>query len=236
MEKPILFNTAMVRAILEGKKTQTRRPLKRGENHWYPIDYEYVKTEKIYRSPEGAWTIPKNHNGMYHALFKPNNWHSITTALFPPYQIGDVLWVREAWSDYDGKTQYYYRADYPDGTITYEWPELDEFGEKIICDLPKWKPSIHMPRTAARIFLKVTNVKVEKLKDITVKGVESEGLRPINNPFIYNFEGTALSICHEEFAKLWNSTVNKKDIDVYGWDANPWVWVIQFETSKRLEK
>ena len=199
----------MVRAIVDGRKAQTRRPLKTGQGCFYPAGYEYVKTDRIWKFPRGNWSIPRKNDDMYHALFRSDNWASSTTALLPPYQVGDVLWVRETWGDYGDDAQYYYRADYPDGAKTYEWPELDEFEEKIICDLPKWRPSIHMPKEAARIFLKVTGIRVERVQDITEEDALKEGFSD-----------------RLEFGAAWNSIYNN-------WNENPYVWVIEFERCNK---
>ena len=165
--KPILFNTEMVRAIIEGRKTVTRRVIKL--------------------------------------------WHRM-----PPYRVGDTLYIRETWREYNGK--YFFKANEP--------REYDDYKTN-----PKWKPSIHMPKEAARIFLKVTDVRVERLQDIDGQGIAREGVdNGKSNPSMgvrwENMQRLA-------FEELWNSTIKKKDFDIYGWDANPWVWVIEFE---RIEK
>lgn len=191
MERPILFNTDMVKAILEGRKTQTRRILKPQPTN---INPEYLYAIDETKQP-----------------FKEIN---------QPYSKGDTLWVRETWGDYDGEVRYYlYRADYQDGAKTFEWSERDEFGEEIICDLPKWHPSIHMPRDAARIFLKVTDVRVERLQKITEDGAAKEGF--ISNQ-ISTWEHSPFSTAIERFKSTWDSIYNN-------WQENPWVWVIGFE-------
>ncbi len=119
---------------------------------------------------------------------------------YNPYKIGDILYVRETWCK--GKItgedeRYYYKAD---NNLKYH------------C---QWSPSIHMPKEAARIFLRVTSVRVERLQDCGNMEAKDEGCT-----------------CCGQFIRLWNSTVKKSDLDKYGWEANPWVWVIEFE---RLE-
>ena len=200
--KPILFNTEMVRAILDGRKSCTRRLVK-----IQPKDNEYtvvftrkdvqIKTEK-------------------------------TTAK-SPYQVGDILYVRETWMDYAGRTMY--RADCDKYRL--ESLKLAEFS---------WKPSIHMPKEAARIWLKVTGVRVERLQEITPKEAENEG---VGNLFYDDIGysdknyGTEVDpeygIAKEQFAWLWDSTIKKSDFDRYGWDANPYVWVISFERCEKPE-
>ena len=179
--KPILFNTEMVRAILEGRKTVTRRVVKfpKGQN---PAWSGYI--------PDGG------------VLYGSNN----IPAAKASYQAGDILWIRETWNCLPipeplrgtSKT-YWYKAD---------GAELKD----------KWRPSIHMPREAARIFLRVTGVRVERLQDIDDDGVLSEGVE-IGAPF----------------DELWDRTVKSKDRPTYGWEANPWVWVIGFERISREE-
>ncbi len=191
MEKPILFNTDMVRAILDLRKTQTRRIAKT-----IPAETHLVEE------------ISKNKFEAHWGGYQPDTHTFVdsTCIIKPPYAVGDTLWVRETWGDYDGEVRYYlYRADYQDGAKMFEWSELDEFGEKIICDLPKWHPSIHMPRAAARIFLKVTGVRVERLNDITEEQAKSEGF---SSKFM--------------FMACWDAIYNNA-LD------NPWVWVIEFE-------
>lgn len=131
-----------------------------------------------------------------------------------PYEKGDTLYVRETWNK--AKEGYFYKADW----------EKDG-----IADIKKWKPSIHMPKDAARIFLKVTDVRVERLQDITEEQAEKEG--GINNiGFIHSPDNKYDSIhtAREDFRyNIWNKTIKKTDLDLYGWDANLWVWVIEFE-------
>jgi hypothetical protein len=173
---PILFNTEMVRAILGGRKSCTRRVVKPQPTARY-----------------GAQCIK------------------------PPYQSGDILYVRETWKR--ALNGYYYYED---------WQRDD------IADITKWKPSIHMPKEAARIWLKVTNVRVERLQEITVDGCHREG---INIETSAVTDGETLNRKHdfslEKFETLWDSTVKKSDLDRYGWDANPWVWVIEFERCEK---
>ena len=205
MEKPILFNTAMVKAILEGKKTCTRRIVKPHrqaniENMW--IDMNDWESTVVYDD---------NHHIGEKGYIKI------------PYKVGDIIYVRETWLKADDK-QYYYRAD--ETTVSKEARE--DFGYK-------WKPSIHMPKEAARIFLEVIAVHAERLQDITEDGARAEGCIDFYDKIgdgkfedVLEFDLTA----RDAFTDLWNSTVNKKDIDKYCWDANPWVWVIEFKVKE----
>lgn len=212
--KPILFNTEMVRAILEGRKSCTRRLVKPqpDEKHTYPLGFVTDSTEK---KEVGCFGFDANEYGGSIQYVKP------------PYRYapGDILYVRETWKK--APKGYYYYED---------WQRND------IADVTKWKPSIYMPKEAARIWLKVTDVRVERLQDITPKGAESEGVGNLFYDDIGYGEknyGTEVDpeygIAKEQFAWLWESTIKKSDIDRYGWDASPWVWVIEFERCEKPE-
>ena len=193
--KPILFNTEMVRAILDGRKTCTRRLVRflPGEN---PQWTGYIR------------------DGLM--LYNGRNEPCIMKA---PYQPGDILYVRETWK----------RA--PNGYYYYEdWQRND------IADITKWKPSIHMPKEAARIFLKVTDVRVERLHEITEDGAKAEGAID-NRGLIHSPENEydRIHTAREHFIKIWNGTIKKSNLNCYGWDANPWVWVIEFERCAKPE-
>lgn len=194
--KPILFNTEMVRAILDGRKSCTRR---------------LVKPE-----PQGYFEVSEEPLYVYDT---DGNQGKIT----PPYQPGDILYVRETWHKYIkrvGKGEscrfaefYGYRASVANSE------DADE----------PWRPSIHMPKEAARIWLKVTDVRVERLQEITVESALAEGTDKyihLNGKFDENAILTS-------FMGIWNSTIKNSDLDRYGWNANPWVWVIEFEQCEK---
>lgn len=198
--KPILFNTEMVRAILDGRKTVTRR---------------VVKPQM--ELPEGEFRYDGVQDG-FHALELLSGGDEPTERYFTcgkPFAVGgDYLYVRETYGDYGGRTAYYtYKADYPIGATGY-WFEKEKINW---CDLPKWKPSIHMPKEAARIFLKVTSVRVERLQEITDEQARAEGMGSPSYPLI-------------QFKDLWRELYDFKDN--CSWDLNPWVWVIEFEKVK----
>ena len=135
----------------------------------------------------------------------------ISKICMPPYQPGDILYVRETWAQAAAHT-FFYRAD------------------KTIQNI-LWRPSIHMPKEAARIFLKVTNVRAERLQCMSWEDICNEGIIPDSNiRDKFSFE----MLCNN-FKNLWNSTIKKSDIDSYGWDVNPWVWVIEFEVCDKPE-
>lgn len=192
--KPILFNTKMVRAILDGRKGATRRIVK----GFIPDDVVWgytAFTPKGYISCRGTFA-----DGYGEKIFKL------------PCETGDILYVRETWKK--APNGYYYYED---------WQKDD------IADVTKWKPSIYMPKEAARIWLKVTNVRVERLQDITSEQISREGVE-VEYPHVLNGEEKRYA-----FSTLWNSTIKKSSLDRYGWDANPWVWVIEFERCEKPE-
>ena len=207
--KPILFNTEMVWAILDGRKDATRRIVK----GFIPDDavWGYTAfTPKGYISCRGTFA-----DGYGEKFFKL------------PCEPGDILYVRETWCD-----DRQFTHDSTPGRYFYKASENGDF---------KWHPSIHMPKEAARIWLKVTDVRVERLQEISEDVAVKEGIyvancKDCNAPF-------GCDACPDEgyneideFVELWNSTVKKSDIDRYGWDANPWVWVIKFERCEKPEE
>lgn len=217
--KQILFNTEMVRAILMGQKTCTRRVVK----GFIPDDAVWgytVFTPKGYISCRGTFPV-----GYGEKFFKL------------PYQKGDILYVRETWGTYSKnwwEADYFmYCADYPNGATTYT------YSDGIVCDLPKWHPSIHMPKEAARIWLKVTDVRVERLQECGEGwciDIEKEGIATPQDPILYISDDAFHDALRMEFQKTWDSTIKKSDIDCYGWNANPWVWVIEFERCEKPKK
>ncbi len=214
--KPILFNTEMVQAILDGRKTCTRRLVKflPGEN--------------------SQWTGHIKDGLM---LYNGRNEPCIRKV---PYQPGDIMYVRETWQylyELDGNEQiiegtgkYYYAAT---DTIPFD-TYVDASG--VTHERVPWHPSIHMPKEAARIWLKVTDVRVERLQEITEECAKKEGAID-NRGFIHSPDNEYDSVhtAREHFAEIWDSTIKKSDLDRYGWNANPWVWVIEFERCEKPE-
>lgn len=212
--KPILFNkqisTEMVRAILDGRKTCTRRICKDANEYTVP-DMDFYNADR--RTYAVHNFVDKEHTEQLSIAER-------TCPICP----GDILYVRETWKE--APKGYYYYED---------WQKDD------IADVTKWKPSIHMPKEAARIWLKVTDVRVERLQEITYNGALREGSQGIRCDHV------ALGVhgCTDcmntgwieppqvEFMQIWNDTIKKSDIDRYGWDANPWVWVIEFERCEK---
>lgn len=208
--KPILFSTEMVQAILEGRKTQTRR----------------TKGLKVVNDNPDSYLFNSFSIDNKNATFKrlEGMWQGVDV----PYKTGDVLWVRETFF----RTKYHEHAPLFKNKGKYVYKATDDF---IGCH--KWKPSIHMPKEACRLFLKVTNVRVERLKEISendaiAEGVDKKGelyydyyseIPQVGRDFYYKIETAKIS-----FMGLW-CKINGVD----SWRSNPWVWVIEFE---RIEK
>lgn len=241
--KPILFNTEMVKAILEGRKTVTRRLVK-FEGNRNPNWTGYIKD---------GLTL---YNGTNEPCNKPC-----------PYKVGDILYVRETWCwcpcwdcgmdteehncCYESANKFFnhdkgewgcygYKASFEDN----EYPSVDT-----------WHPSIHMPKEAARIFLRVKDVRVERLQDITEEQAKAEGIREYSKDgklwkyavtdewwieyhrkhrkqFSGSWWQDMPRTAKEAFHHLWNSTLGRRDTPQWyanNWAANPWVWVIEFE-------
>lgn len=220
--KPILFNTEMVKALFEGRKTVTRRiikpqPICHGPNVAFDVhdgDF-FLSTEKNCLSCRVCGHDPEYSREGSNISHR---WKS-------PYNPGDILYVRETWGNYSydntesNATYFMYRADFPDNATGY-WYEPEHIH---FCDFPRWRPSIHMPKEAARLFLRVKCVSVERLHDIDSKGIRSEGVSSLAA------HAGDMDIARQEFAELWDGTIKKSEKSQYGWDANPWVWVIEFE-------
>ena len=209
--KPILFNTEMVRAILDERKSCTRRLISSRQ-------FLGMLPDKCKNATPDEFLKGKR------MMFKPycdmTDAELIMTAYKAPYEPGDILYVRETWKK--ATNGYYYYED---------WQRND------IADVTKWKPSIHMPKEAARIWLKVTDVRIERLHNITEDGAKAEGAID-NRGFIHSPENEydRIHTAREHFIKIWNSTIKKSDLDRYGWDENPYVWVIEFERCEKPEE
>lgn len=195
--KPILFNGEMVRAILDGRKTETRRVIKVN-----------------FREGEMGYKIVRNaHTGEFCYLEVCDEWESEMRRIGSPYLPGSYMYVRETWAKQQGL--YWHKAGL----------KLDDAGRAYGCTPPeKWRPSIHMPKEASRIFLKVTDVRAERLNNMDYMNAIYEGIEPQLEEDGYPAYNPMI-----DFIDLWDSTIKPKDRDKYGWEANPWVWVIQFE-------
>ncbi|EAX3090790.1 hypothetical protein GSO54_004822 [Salmonella enterica] len=197
-ERGMIFNAEMVRAILDGRKTQTRRPVK------FPLIDKNMGCELAGNELAGE-------------LAAHNYWNS-------PYgKPGDRIWVRETFRVHSRATDVatlVYRA-----SVRNSWTEQTHRVPVAVCNTPatpeKWTPSIHMPRWASRILLEITDVGVERLRDLSEEDAKSEGITPPAGGVLPGWEYRI------NFRDLW--------MDIYGtdsWEANPWVWVIEF---KRVE-
>ena len=247
MEKPILFNTEMVKAILAGRKTQTRRlirPQPKGQLSYifggsHPGKWTYMS-----RSEAKAWDVDESVIHEEEGKF----WT-------PPCHGDDVLYVRETWN------YGYVDTDWKEGCPPEAWFNELDLDEKFMPFLHeisrfwyladnddplyglKWKPSIHMPKAAARIWLKVKRVRVERLQDISYDDVQAEGM-DMDAWYEYDewqhqtSDGLAADGIHVIYEtmrgffghKVWDATMQSlEQYEKYGWDANPWVWVIEFE-------
>lgn len=213
--KQILFNTEMVRAIIDGRKTVTRRLVKPQPA---PTSQIQLANERF------VWSFWKD--GDQHLMKAP-------------YDRGDILYVRETFCVGkiecgelpDGREALYVSQGTGDDDCI---PKEYTIRHRIGTDDVVWKPSIHMPKESARIFLRVTNIRVERLQDIDDEDVKSEGANYKDGKHV-GFEEKMCRTAIERFAEIWDNTIPKKDLDRYGWDADPWVWVIEFQRISREE-
>lgn len=229
----LITNTEMVRAILDGSKTCIRQIIK----GYIPQNAQFGYSAF---TPDGTISC----RGLFETAGRPGYGEKFFKL---PYQPGDILYVRETWCK--SLERYLYRADYSDTEKFYQNGKEIEI---------KWRPLSIMPREAARIFLKVTNVRVERLQDITEDGANVEGMPddldyPVSKIYCPICKGYGTidsrnpsSLGHEEidcpncdsrrkrFANLWNATI-KKQYNIHSWDVNPYVWVIEFERCEKLE-
>jgi len=196
-ERPILFNGEMVKAILEGRKTQTRR---------------IIKPQPIYFAHDGTLASADAH---CHPFYKKQR------GIKQYCEIGDRLWVRESWAiDQCGR-----RVSLKKEAWSKGWPikrlrycATDEPPSRGPKEEPYWwnkRPSIHMPRWASRINLEITDIRVERVQDISFEGASAEGTSDSLDPAPIR-----------GFKKVWNSINEKRG---YGWDANPWTWALTFK-------
>lgn len=212
--KPILFNTEMVRANLDGRKSCTRRIVK----GFIPNDavWGYTAfTPKGYISCRGTFA-----DGYGEKFFKL------------PCEPSDILYVRETWCLAERDTSW--SAGFIQRGEQYLY-KADDIG---LANIDRWHPSIHMPKEAARIWLKVTDVRVERLQECGKDwcwDIVKEGIVTPKDPIFYINDKEFHEALRYEFKKLWNSTIKKTDLDSYGWDANPYVWVIEFERCEKPE-
>ena len=205
-ERPILFNGPMVRALLDGSKTQTRRVVNNTHrNDGGFVLQDYGKGWWPYRSHDGE-------SGCYLDRRKDGDYYNEAPLRCPYGRPGDRLWVRETWARDDEDGAVFYRADLGTNSGADDWERNRLDGA------PKyrWRPSIHMPRWASRITMEIVSVRVERLQDITRGDAMAEGC-----PFPNMADG---SDPLKWYAELWEQ-INGPG----SWAANPWVWVIEFK-------
>ncbi|EES48679.1 hypothetical protein NE172_10680 [Clostridium botulinum] len=193
--KPILFNIAMVQAILEGRKTCTRRVAK------------------------GLKDATKVTHGEFKWDYKHSWMNDLGLEIAAPFHIGEILYVRETWLAHSrglNTLAFKYKADGAVADcVSFKKERFNKFYK--FADQERWQPSLFMPVEAARIFLKVTDVRVERLQDITEDGIKAEGITEEFPP-----------IARDNFQELWDSTTKE-----YRWRLNPYVWVISFERCEK---
>ena len=204
MLKPILFNSEMVQAILEGRKTATRRVIKP-------------------QPPQSAILVMSKNPDVLHAYDEEIEHPGMDRRVYmAPYRPGDILYVRETWCNVNKpgvKPEYYYLAD----TVYCEDYDRSEW---------RWRPSIHMPKEAARIFLRVKDVRAERLREIDEDGAIAEGL--YKGWRLFGRGSLALS-ARQAFMWLW-TYITRKSPAAETWACNPWVWVISFERCEKPEE
>lgn len=202
-EHPILFSGSMVRAILEGHKTQTRRVMS------YQPDEEYTT---VY-GPEVYTQTLIDRNGEEQPGSEVFGVYGYDWSLKCPYgQPGDHLWVRETWL-LDGE-MYLYKADFGKGILSDSWNG-------------HWKPSIHMPRKASRLMLEIVNIRAERLQDISEEDARAEGVvwqRDFGN-------GPETREARPVFFDVWDAINGNRDQGAYTVSKNPWVWVVEFKRT-----
>lgn len=209
---PMLFSTEMVRAIISGNKTITRRAVKKSNTDCTSplaeLDFNDAVRDNIF-----------NVKDQYLKVLRPidDTMHRV----FCKYYIGDIIWVRETWQNHGrpdiSESPFIYRADKPDS----------------IAKILPWKPSLFMPKEACRLFLQITSVKVERLQEITNEQALKEGVKVIEKDeayFDYLEQAGSYATPRGSFSSLWCKINGQAS-----WDANPYVWVIGFKKINRPE-
>ena len=214
-ETGILFNGDMVRTILDGRKTMTRRVVSKNNSSGSSarLSELLLNSDKTYADPWGYLHVPHIDGETIH------RW-------YPKWEVGDRLWVRETWTLWedpdDGLDWVLYREG---GKMRF--PNIQNLAMPNDPFADKWRPSIHMPRWASRIILEITNVRVERLQEITEEDAVKEGAGPEFEVDVATFccGGKIPASTHVlGFKHLWDSTTDK-----HPWSSNPLVWVIEFK-------
>lgn len=211
MEKPILFSTEMVQAILAGRKTMTRR---------------VVKPQQLIKG-----------DGSLNTCFMTNHlWKKVHKEMpmafgpiyFCPYQIGTVLWVKETWrvvkvDDIHKKMLVDYLADKSERVVKFSTERYDKFRK--FYKKNGWQSSLFIPREASKLLLKVTNIRFERLQEITERDAMKEGFLG----YYDSYADEQVTEATDDFVLLWDSLNKHRG---YGWDSDPWVWVVEFEITR----
>jgi hypothetical protein len=211
VERPILFSGAMVEAILEGRKTQTRRVIKLRDGS--------APEEDGYDIPRGEDNQPLDYVMDFSKTYP--YWQQLDCPYGKP---GDLLWVRETWNAQTQSGKWWHevpRQDRP--LLNWAWTNPVEPAFEAVP--PKWLPSIHMPRAASRITLEVVKIRVEQIQKITCADAGAEGVNGDSDAEVY---------CG--FQDLWDSINSKRSDEAgntFGWNDNPWVWVVEFKKVTR---
>ena len=223
---PILFNTEMVQAILNNRKTVTRRIIKPS---YRPDESGFHVFTNMGTKERWAEKIDEEEMS-----FDPPRY------VTPPFQPGDILYVRETWSTRQsnacmGNTTTgcpYDNCETAPGPC-FEDEYIYKATDSLDSSIRKWRPSIHMPKAAARIWLKVTDVKIQRLQDMTLDDFLRKGI--VMLPEAFNDPENVYQQARTDFIDIWDSTIPKEQQALYGWAANPWVWVIEFERCRKPE-
>lgn len=229
-EHPILFSGPMVRAILEGRKTVTRRVVK---------EELPAKTDATKRSPYGFYR--DRDTGLFKVLgsvqfVRQTNERVANRGLKAPYEVGDRLWVRETWQPHPEAGVRFPEGSIPADAVVY----AADLTKEEYNDSKPWKPSIYMPRAASRITLEVVGVRAERLKEITNEDALKEGIESDDYLERIEFQEIAAPVeglpttyltPRTEFKRIWDSINGKK----HPWDSNPWVWRVEFKVLEAAE-
>ncbi|MDP9037816.1 MAG: hypothetical protein M3O02_00915 [Acidobacteriota bacterium] len=207
-ERPILFNGPMVRAVLDGRKSQARRVVKWNNHAGVNLAFSRLEAEHMFNVMWGLYSRDGE-----------ARWQERANAKCPYGKSGDLLWVRETFGfdcmagadECAHKDCIHYRADVTDGRATESWKG-------------HWKPATHMPRWASRITLEITEIRVQRLQEISEADAVAEGTRIDHMPIDVSRMPYPTHIDCGRFAAAWES-INGSG----SWDANPWVWAVSFK-------
>lgn len=228
-DRPILFHAGMTEAVLEDYKTATRRLIR-----------------PRYQKNESGFEVARNKGTGQRWVYAVDEEGFMGREIVPPYLPDDILYIRETWAfipcigcngDYArpgvGMACYDTQAvEYDDGASISDGCFVYRAG----CRNPEritWRPSIYMPKAAARIWLKVKDVRVERLQEMTLDDFLKEGVRI--PPEAFNDPMNAYLQARNQFIGIWDSTLSQGQQDLYSWEANPWTWVIEFERCRKPE-